>query len=150
MNNGKVLLPMAAFAVCLLIGFALGQDYLEGGYVGRSDYSEMAQYFSDPIFYSDPTGAQRQSWEQTYYPYFGAEFFNDYTQPYQFRPGIYTGPFGAYPYNQVPYDSEFRISSLAGMQWEPFQKNWAKTQNYTRTSSSLKVYQNGVWIAPQI
>ena len=103
---------------------------------------------SRPYLLHQTLPGERQSWEQTYYPYFGAEFFNDYTQPYQFRPGIYTGPFGAYPYNQVPYDSEFRISSLAGMQWEPFQKNWTKTLNYTRTSSSLKVYQNGVWITP--
>jgi len=146
MKYGKILLPMAAFAACLLIGIAPGQEYLEGGNLGRSDYSDIVQYFNDPIFYMDPTGSNRRSWEQEYYPYFGAEFFNDYTQP--FRPGIYTGPFGAFPYNQVPYDSEFRLSSLAGMQWEPFQKNWAKTLNHTRTSSSLKVYRNGVWITP--
>ena len=121
MKYRKVLLPMAAFAACLLIGIAFGQDYLDGGYVGISDYGDIAQYFTDPIFFSDPTGAQRQSWEESYYPYFGAEFFRDYAQPYQFRPGIYTGPYGVYPFNQVPYDSGFRQTSLAGMQWVPFQ-----------------------------
>jgi len=148
MKFGKILLPMAAFAACLMIGIAFGQDYLEGGYVGRSDGSDIAQYFTDPIFYTDPTGAQRQSWEQMYYPYFGAEFFRDYSQPYQFKPGIYPGIFGVYPYNPVPYYSDFRLSSLAGMQWEPFQKNWAETLNYVRASSSMRIYQNGVWVTP--
>ena len=147
MKYGKILLPMAAFAACLLIGIAFGQDYLDGGYVG-SYSGDIAQYFTDPIFYSSPSGAGRQSWEQMYYPYFGAEFFRDYAQPYQFTPGIYTGPFGVYPFNPEPYYSDFRLSSLAGMQWEPFKKNWTETMNYTRTSSSMRVYQNGLWITP--
>ena len=148
MKYGKILLPVAAIAACLLTGIAFAQDYLDGGYVGGSGGSDIAQYFTDPIFNSNPMGAQRQNWEQTYYPYFGAEFFQDYAQPYQFTPGTYPGPFGVYPFNPVPYYSDFRLNSLAGQQWEPFQKNWTETVNYLRTSSSMKVYQNGVWIAP--
>ncbi len=146
MKYSKILLPMAAFAACLLMGNAFGQDYLEGEYVGRSDGSEIAQYFTDPIFY---IGAGRQSWEQMYYPYFGAEFFRDYYQPNPFVPPTYTGPFGVYPFNPEPYYSDFRLNSLAGMEWEPFKKNWSETVNYTKTSSSLRVYQNGAWITPQ-
>ena len=147
MKYGKILLPIAAIAACLLMGIAFAQDYLDGGYVG-SYRDDIAQYFTDPIFSSNPMGAQRLSWEQTYYPYFGAEFFQDFAQPYQFTPGTYPGPFGVYPFNPVPYYSDFRLSSLAGQQWEPFQKNWTETVNYLRTSSSMRVYQNGVWIAP--
>jgi hypothetical protein len=29
-----------------------GKDWLEGGYVGRGDYSDVGQYFNDPLFYS--------------------------------------------------------------------------------------------------
>jgi hypothetical protein len=148
MKNDKILLCMAVLSACLLIGIACGQDYLDGGYVGRSGGSDIAQYFTDPIFSPGPIGVQRQSWEQMYYPYFGAQFFRDYAQPYQFRPGIYPGPYGVYPFNPEPYYSDFRLSSLAGMKWEPFQKNWTETLNYASASSSIKVYQNGLWVTP--
>ena len=147
MKYGKILLLMAALATCMLISISFAQDYLDGGYVG-SYTGDIAQYFTDPIFFSDPIGAQRQSWEEMYYPYFGADFFRDSAQPYQYIPGIYTGPFGVYPFNQRPYDSGFRQNSLDAMQWEPFRKNWTETANYLRTSSSLKVYQNGIWVTP--
>jgi hypothetical protein len=144
----KIMQCITALAACLLISIACGQEWLEGGYVGRSDGSDIAQYFTDPIFYSNPTGAQRQSWEQMYYPYFGAEFFRDYSQPYQFKSGIYPGIFGVYPLNPEPYYSDFRLNSLAGMQWGTFQKNWSETLNYAKTSSSMRLYQNGVWVVP--
>jgi hypothetical protein len=147
MKYGKILQCIAALAACLLMGIAFGQDYLDGGYVG-SYTGDIAQYFTDPIFFSDPLGAQRQSWEEMYYPYFGADFFRDYAQPYQYIPGIYTGPFGVYPFNQKPYDSGFRQNSLDAMQWEPFRKNWTETTNYLRTNSSLRIYRNGVWVTP--
>jgi hypothetical protein len=54
MNYGKILLPMAAIAACLLTGIAFGQDYLGDGYVG-SGGSDIGQYFTDPIFNSNPT-----------------------------------------------------------------------------------------------
>ena len=107
---------------CLLISIGSGQDWLEGGYVG-SYTGDIGQYFTDPIFYSNP-------------------------QPYQFKPGIYPGPYGVYPFNPMPYYSDFRLNSMAKMNWEPFQKNWYKTMDYARTRSSMRVYQNGVWISP--
>lgn len=60
----------------------------------------------------------------------------------------YPGPFGVYPYNPSPYYSDFRLSSLAGMQKGSFQKNWTETMNYVKASSSMKVYLNGVWVTP--
>ncbi len=41
---------------------------------------------------------------------------------------------------QSPYYSDFRLNSLAGMKWEPFQKNWAETMDYAQTKSSFRVY----------
>ena len=58
----------------LLIGNACGQDWLDGGYVGSSGGGDIAQYFRDLIFYSNPTS-------------------------YQFRAGPYPGPYGVYPFN---------------------------------------------------
>ena len=60
----------------------------------------------------------------------------------------FPGPFGVFPYNPSPYYSDFRLSSLAGMQKGSFQKNWTETMNYVRASSSMKVYQNGLWVTP--
>jgi hypothetical protein len=60
----------------------------------------------------------------------------------------YPGPLGVYPYNPSPYYSDFRLSSLAGMQKGYFQKNWTETMNYVKASSSMKVYQNGLWVTP--
>jgi len=40
----------------------------------------------------------------------------------------------------MPYYSDFRLNSLAGMTWEPFQKDWEKTLDYAKTKSSLRVY----------
>ena len=64
----------------LLIGNSYGQDWLDGGYVGSSGGSDIAQYFTDPIFYSNPIS-------------------------YQLRPGPYPGPYGVYPFNPEPYYS---------------------------------------------
>ena len=107
----------------LLIVNACGQDWLEGGFVRSGDYGDIAQYFTDPIFYTNPIS-------------------------YQFRPGPYPGPYGVYPFNPEPYYSDFRLTSLAGMNWEPFQKNWSETMDYAKTRSSMRVYQNGAWLPP--
>jgi len=125
---------ITVFALCLLISIACGQDWLEGGYV-RSYSGDIAQYFTDPIF----TPNQPQSGVGMYYPYYGSAFFQDYAYPYQFRNGTYPGPYGVYPFYQMPYYSGFRLNSLAGMNWEPFQKNWAKTVDYAQTKSSFRV-----------
>ena len=108
----------------LLIGNVHGQEWLNGGYVGGSGGNDIAQYFTDPIFYSNPIS-------------------------YQFRPGPYPGPYGVYPFNPEPYYSDFRLKSLAGLRWEPFQKsNWSEMMSYAKTRSPMRVYQNGAWITP--
>jgi len=53
---------------------------------------------------------------------------------------FYPGPYGVYPFNPLPYYSDFRLNSLAGMNWVPFQKNWSETMDYAKTKSSFKVY----------
>jgi hypothetical protein len=53
---------------------------------------------------------------------------------------IYPGPYGVYTFNPLPYYSDFRLNSLGGMNWEPFQKNWSETMNYAQTKSSFRVY----------
>jgi hypothetical protein len=104
-----------------------GQEWLEGGNV-RSYSGDIAQYFTDPIFYPNPTVGQS----------------------YQFRPGIYPGPYGVYPFNPLPYYSDFRLNSLAGMQWEAFQKNWSETVDYAKTKSSFMVYPRSSYTYPPV
>jgi hypothetical protein len=53
---------------------------------------------------------------------------------------FYPGPYGVFPFNPEPYYSDFRLNSLAGMNWEPFKKNWSETMDYARTKSSFRVY----------
>ncbi|MFZ3148288.1 MAG: hypothetical protein WA137_04540 [Methanothrix sp.] len=145
MTYKKFLPYIALFTLSLLISLAGGQDYLGGGYVGPYG-GDIAQYFTDPIFSPN----QQQSWETMYYPYFGSEFFMDYAYPYQFRNGTYPGPYGVYPFYQSPLYSDFRLNSLAGMDWEPFQKNWAETMDYAQTKSSFRVYQGSSYTNPPI
>jgi hypothetical protein len=111
-NFLRYLLYASVSILCLLIGFAYGQDWLEGGYVG-SYHGDVAQYFTDPIFRANPIG-----WA---------------------RSGIHPLYYGAYPFNFSPYNSDFRLNSLAEMRWEPFQKNWSDTMDYAKTKSSLRV-----------
>jgi hypothetical protein len=102
----------------LLIATACGQEWLEGGYVRSFDRSGI-----------DPGIAGMVRWLDT--PYF----------PWYTTGGtIYPGPYGVYPYNPMPYYSDFRLNSLAGMNWEPFQKNWSETMDYAQTKSSFRVY----------
>ena len=135
MRYREILPYITLFALCLLISIACGQEWLGGGYVGPYG-GDIAQYFTDPIFSPN----QRQSYEMMYYPYFGAEFFRDSAYPYQFRNGTYPGPYGVYSYYSSPYNSDFRLKSLAGMDREPFQKDWAETMDKAKTESSVRVY----------
>jgi hypothetical protein len=114
----KILLSLAAFTACLLICLGSGQDWLEGGYVGSSRPS-------------DPGLAGMLLWLDQPVPYYYG---------YTTRGAIYPGPYGVYDFNPLPYYSDFRLNSLAGMNWEPFQKNWSKTMNYAQTKSSFRVY----------
>jgi hypothetical protein len=127
MMHRKILPCITVFALCLLIGISFGQDWLGGGYVG-SYHGDIGRYFTDPIFRTNPVGGQ----------------------PYQFRSGIYPGPYGVFPFNPLPYYSDFRLNSLAGMQWEPFQKNWSATMDYAKTKSSFKVYPRPIATYPAV
>jgi hypothetical protein len=127
MMHRKILPCITVFALCLLIGISFGQDWLGGGYVG-SYHGDIGRYFTDPIFRTNPVGGQ----------------------PYQFRSGIYPGPYGVFPFNPLPYYSDFRLNSLAGMQWEPFQKNWSSTMDYAKTKSSFKVYPRPIATYPAV
>jgi len=115
MRHPEVLACAALLAVIFSVGIAYGQDWLGGGYV-RSYSGDIAMYFTDPIFSSNPADGL----------------------PYQY--GFYPGPYGVYPFNPLPYYSDFRINSLAGMRWEPFQKNWSETMAYAKTRSSFRAY----------
>jgi hypothetical protein len=146
MIYGRVLL--SAF---LLLASLSAADWLEGGYVGPIDRNEILPYFSDPIFYMPtPTVSYGQN-----YPYYAREYFNN-SRPnvillgkYPYAGSLGTYLWGTYPSSDEARNSEFRLSSLAAMQWTPFQKNWTETADYLNASSSLKVRQNGTWITPQ-
>lgn len=50
-----------SFGILLLLTICVaisnGQEWLEGGYVGRGDYSEGGRYFNDPLFYPQGSNA---------------------------------------------------------------------------------------------
>jgi hypothetical protein len=139
----------------------------------------ISSYFADPLFYPWNSQAERTSYENQYYPYFGEDFFRSGTNPYQNSQeaiaaqrqsfespfylyfgdrflswgesnpvalGSYQVPIEVFP--TYPFQSEFRNRSLAGLQWEPFQKNWTRTQEVVRTRSSLRVFTDGNWVTP--
>jgi hypothetical protein len=117
MIPNKTFLCLAAFTACLLIGISCGQDWLEGGYVSSSRTS-------------DPGIAGMVLWLDQAVPNY---------RGYTTGGAIYPGPFGIYPFNPMPYYSDNRLNSLAGMNWEPYQKNWSETMNYAQTRSSFRV-----------
>jgi len=126
----KIISFIIVFTLFLLIGIACGQDdYLEGGYVSSSGtnpdegLSGMLQWLNQP-FPSVP-------WYHT-----GGAF--------------YPGPYGVYPFSPSPYYSDFRLNSLAGMNWESFQKNWSETMDYAQTKSSFRVYPRPTYTSPPI
>src|SRR5512137_2576712 len=97
MTFKRGILYLSAAILCLIIGITCGQNWLGGGYVGPY-HGDIGKYFTDPIFYVNPYGGQ------SYY-------------------GFYPGPYGVYPFYQSPYYSDFRLNSLAGLNWTRFQKN---------------------------
>ena len=124
---GKIV-PYIAVLI-LLISFAYGQDWLEGGYVGssRSNYDPglagMLQWLDMPVYY---------------FPWYRADG------------AFYPGPYGVYSYNPLPYYSDFRLSSVAGMNWVPFQKNWSETMDYAQTKSSFRTYPRSAATYPAV
>lgn len=136
----------ALFLILILFSMtAFAQEWLEGGYVGSPDYSEIRQYFTDPIFYTRVPVSQPLSF---YRPHTGAAIseplylgkFTARSAPMVFQSNVSTN---VYP--TFPVQSDFRNRSLAAMQWEPFQKNWTTTMNYAMGKSSLKVFEGGSW-----
>lgn len=110
-------LYLSAVILCLMIGPACGQDWLVGGYVG-SYTGDIGIYFNDPIFYTNPIVGQK----------------------YQSQVAIYPWSSGVFPYSPMPYYSDFRLSSLAGMNWTPIQINWSDTMQNAITKSSFRTY----------
>jgi hypothetical protein len=113
----------------LLIGIVGGQEWLEGGYVSSygsnpdEGLSGMLQWLYQPV--------SAFPWYHT-----GGAF--------------YPGPYGVYPFSPSPYYSDFRLNSLAGMNWEPFQKNWSETMNYAQANSSFRVYPRPNYTSPLV
>ena len=140
MNYCRILLSLAILAACFLICSALDENRDTSDSGSSITTQQGADHISD-------IEAQRRAWERTYYPYFGPEFFREYT-PHEFIPGTYATP-SAYPFYGNPADSEFRMDSISDMLWKPFKKNWTETVSYLNTSSSLKVRQKGSWTTPQ-
>jgi hypothetical protein len=121
--SGCYAMTRLSFLLLILALFgttAMAQEWLDGGYVGRANYGEISQYFTDPIFFTKVPTTQPLGF---YYPYIGYD--------------------GFYPFNV--YQSEFRNRSLAAMHWEPIQKNWTETMSYAQGKSSLRVFEAGSW-----
>jgi len=141
MKNSKILLCMTVL-VCLAIpGFA--QDPLGLGSRGSS-MGSGGDWIS-PNMGQTSGGSSMGSSGDWISPNMGLKYPTNWMEGNIF---YYPGPFGVFPYNPLPYYSDFRLSSLAGMQKVSFQKNWTETMNYVRASSSMRVYQNGLWVTP--
>lgn len=130
----------------MLIAVSYGSDWLDGGYVGRGNYGEIRQYFTDPIFY---TRVPVSSYS-TYYPALDRKVF--FREPivlgkYTARSPLlsYQSPANTSVYPPTAWQSEFRNKSLAAMEWESFHKNWTRTMTYASTRSSLKIKEEGQW-----
>ncbi len=142
--HGRILFSLTVLAALFLLPGSSSADWLEGGYVGPIDRNEILPYFSDPIFYMPvPSGSQSYYYIQRYYNYSRPDVIRLGRYPYLTFWATYPG--GSYPPNDEPRGSEFRQSSLAAMQWTPFQKNWTETMRYAQKYSSLRVNQGGEW-----
>jgi len=137
-------LPYLAL-LATMISVSYGSDWLEGGNVMPGSSEGIQQYFTDPIFFTKVP----ISTPVTFHP--------AQKRPTLLREPLYLGKYAVkyqWP-NQVPSDisvfpsspwqSEFRNSSLAAMEWDPVQTNWTGTLDLARAKSSVKVFQNGVW-----
>jgi hypothetical protein len=140
---------MKSLAVLALLAMTMsvssGSDWLEGGEVGRGDYGEIQQYFTDPIFFTrvpvSSPGPIYQAHDRT--PLRREPL---YLGKYAVRSELlYRSPSNISVYPSTPWQSEFRNGSLAAMEWGSFQTNWTSTLILARTKSSLKVLQNGIW-----
>ena len=114
---------MIAFS--LLCATAFAGDWLEGGYVSSMGSS------------SDPALNEMLYWLHRPVPNYRST-------------GFYPGPYGVYPFSPLPFYSDFRLNSLAGMNWEPFRKNWSETMNYAVTKSSFRTYPTPAYTYPVV
>lgn len=121
----------------LLVGIA-SADWLEGS----PDYNEIRSYFSDPIFYTNPSESQLSSARTPHYPYFGEGFFKEPLRLGEGAVRMEREMRATYP---SPLQSEFRTSSLAGMEWGEIHRNWTYTLNFAKHNSSFKVFAEGRW-----
>ena len=121
----------------LLVGIA-SAEWLEGS----PDYSEIRSYFSDPIFYTNPSESQLSSARTPYYHYFGEGLFKE---PLRLGEGAVRKEREMRETYPSPLQSEFRNRSLAGMEWGEFHKNWTATLNLAKHNSSFKVFAGGSW-----
>lgn len=142
---------MKSFAVLALLAMlttvSYGSDWLEGGSVGRGNSEGIQQYFTDPIFFTRVPVSPPGSFYQAHYktPLLREPLYlGKYAVWYQ---GLNKGPSNISIYPSTPWQSEFRNSSLAAMEWGSFQTNWTSTLVLARTKSSLKVLQNGIWMS---
>jgi hypothetical protein len=140
---------MKSFAVLALLAMLMaasyGSDWLEGGNVGQGNSDGIQQYFTDPIFFTrvpvSPPGTFYPAQDRTALlrePLYLGKFAVSYQWPHQ-------SPSNISVYPSTPWQSEFRNSSLAAMEWGSLQTNWTGTLALARTKSSLKVLQNDVW-----
>jgi hypothetical protein len=141
----KSFAAMALLAMLMAVSY--GSDWLEGGSVGQGNTGEIKQYFTDPIFFTrvpvSPPGSFYQAHNKT--PLLREPLYlGKYAISYQ---GLYQNASNVSVYPSTPWQSEFRNSSLAAMEWGAFQTNWTGTLVLARTKSSLKVLQNGMWMS---
>jgi hypothetical protein len=109
----------------LLCSIAFASDWLEGGYVSSMHSS------------NDPALNEMLNW--LHHPV-----------PNYHLAGYYPGPYGVYPFSPLAFYSDFRLNSLAGMNWEPFRKNWSETMNYAQTKSSFRTYPTSIYTYPVV
>jgi hypothetical protein len=147
LKGGEVMMKsFAAMALlAMLMAVSYGSDWLEGGSVGRGNYGEIQQYFTDPIFSTQvpvsPPGSFYQAHNKI--PLKREPLYlGKYAVAYQ---PLYQNPSNVSIFPSTPWQSEFRNSSLAAMESVSFQTNWTSTLVLARTKSSLKVLQNGIW-----
>lgn len=141
---GRILFPLTLLASLFLLAGSSSADWLEGGYVGPINRADVLPYFSDPIFYMPvPSYSQSYAYRSQYFNYSRPDVIHLGKYPYLGSLAVYPG--GGYPPSEEPRSSDFRLSSLAAMQWTPFQKNWTETVSYAQQYSSLRVNQGGEW-----
>lgn len=127
-----------------------GADYLDPG--GGPSYSEWRSYFSDPLFFSG--GAPSRVDYSQYYPYFGSGIFQEPTSLGGPSPG--PAVLGKVA-RKLAEERAQAVASTASPMYRRMinpealssMKNWTRTMDFVRYSSSVRVLEGGEWKAPQ-